>query len=64
MLTSFFALARAKGAILLFDSGKDYIALFPVYQPQIVRCGSITSPSNAIPHQVIVLLLICLEKYI
>jgi len=48
MLTSFFALAQPKGAILLLDSGKNYIALFPVYQPQIVLCGSIASPSNDI----------------
>jgi hypothetical protein len=54
MLTSFFAPAQAKGAILLLDSGKDYIALFPVYQPQIVLCGSITLPYNVILHREII----------
>jgi predicted TIM-barrel fold metal-dependent hydrolase len=48
MLTSFFTLAQAKGAILFLDSSRDYIALFPVHQPQIVFCGSITSPSSDI----------------
>jgi predicted TIM-barrel fold metal-dependent hydrolase len=48
MLTSFFAFAQPKRAILILDSGKNYIALFPVYQPHIVLCGPITSPCNAI----------------
>jgi len=54
MLTSFSALAQARGAISFLDSRKDYIALFPVYQPQIVLCGSITLSYNAILHRVIV----------